>query len=67
MGAGREGVKASFARWQESGMQGKREDGGVLRLDVAPNGEVTWIVGEEGRISDDAAPEDGEDVCGRRG
>jgi hypothetical protein len=48
-------------------MKGKREDGGVLRLDVAPNGEVTWIVGEEGRISDDAAPEDGEDVCGRRG
>jgi hypothetical protein len=67
MDAGGEGVKASFARWLESGMKGKREDGGVRRLDVAPNGEVTWIVGGEGRISDDAAPEDGGDVCGRRG
>jgi hypothetical protein len=48
-------------------MKGNRVDGGVLRLDVAPRGEVTWMVGGEGIIPDDATPEDSEDVCGRTG
>jgi hypothetical protein len=33
---------------------------------VAPSGDVMWMVGGDGTIPNDAAPEDGEDVCGRR-